>query len=85
MIIDKDYMKIFEKPTKRVIHHNKKWYSYKYTNNFIIIRILIRVNILFHINIMDYYINTIDDMQKEMDFFYHCKKFEHNHDFEIFS
>ena len=24
---------------------------------------------------------TIDDMRNEMDFFYHCKKFEYNHDF----
>ena len=31
---------------------------------------------------MDFYINTIEDMQKEKDFFYHCKKFEFNHDFE---
>ena len=28
--------------------------------------------------------DTIDHMQNEMDFFYHCKKFEYNHDFEIF-
>ena len=26
--------------------------------------------------------NTIDDMQNEMDFFYHCKKFEYIQDFE---
>ena len=31
---------------------------------------------------MDYYKNTIDDMPNEMDFFYHCKKFEYNNDFE---
>ena len=26
--------------------------------------------------------NTIDDLQNEMDFFYHCNEFEYNHDFE---
>ena len=31
---------------------------------------------------MDYYMNTIGNMQNEMDFFYHCKKFEYNQDFE---
>ena len=31
---------------------------------------------------MEYYVNTIDDMQKEKDFFYHCKKFQYNQDFE---
>ena len=25
--------------------------------------------------------NTIGDMENEKDFFYHCKKFEYNHDF----
>ena len=34
--------------------------------------------------IVDYYINTIDDMQNEKYFFYHCKKFAYNHDFERF-
>ena len=28
--------------------------------------------------------NTIGDMQNEMDFFGRCKKFEYNHDFDIF-
>ena len=28
--------------------------------------------------------NTIDDMQNEMDFFYHCNEFEYNLDFVIF-
>ena len=28
--------------------------------------------------------NTIDDKQNEKDFFYQCKKFEYNLDFEIF-
>ena len=28
--------------------------------------------------------NTIVDMQNEIDFFYHCKKFIYNHDFVIF-
>ena len=32
-------------------------------------------------NIVDYYISTIDDMQNEKDFFYHCKEFEYIHDF----
>ena len=27
--------------------------------------------------------NTIGDMQNEMDFFYHCNKFEYNHDYLI--
>ena len=31
---------------------------------------------------MDYYINTIDDMQNEKNFFYHCNEFEYNQDFE---
>ena len=29
---------------------------------------------------VDCYKNTIGDKQDEMDFFYHCKKFEYNHD-----
>ena len=33
---------------------------------------------------MDYYINTIGDMQNEKDFFNHCKKFFNNHDFVKF-
>ena len=28
--------------------------------------------------------NTIGDMQKEMNFYGHCKKLEYNHDFEQF-
>ena len=28
--------------------------------------------------------NTIGDMQNEMDFLYRCKKFEYNHEFEQF-
>ena len=35
-------------------------------------------------NIVDYYKNTIGDMQNERDFFYHCKKFVYSHDFGIF-
>ena len=31
---------------------------------------------------MDYYMNTIDDMRNEMDFYGHYKMFEYNHDFE---
>ena len=41
----------------------------------------VRVNILYHI--VDYYMNTIDDMQNEKDFFYHCNEIENDHDFEI--
>ena len=40
----------------------------------------IRVIILYY-NV-EYYKNTIDDMQNEMDFFSHCNMFEYNHDFE---
>ena len=29
--------------------------------------------------------NTIGDLQNEMDCFYYCKKFEHNHDYEKFN
>ena len=32
---------------------------------------------------MEFYINTVDDMRNEKDFFYHCNEFEHNLDFEI--
>ena len=41
-------------------------------------------NYTFYINIVDYYINTIGDMQSEMDFVYHCNEFEYNQDFVIF-
>ena len=51
-------------------------------NKYTIICICFRVFIPYHI--VDYYIKTIDNMQNEMDFFYHCKKFEFNHDSEIF-
>ena len=27
------------------------------------------------------HVNTIDDMQNEMDFYDHCNEFEYNHDF----
>ena len=43
------------------------------------IRICIHVIIPYHI--VDYYTNTIDDMQNRMDFFYHCNEFEHIRDF----
>ena len=33
-------------------------------------------------HIVDYYLNTIGNMRNEMDFFYHCKKFEYIHDFD---
>ena len=51
-------------------------------NAYIIIFTFIRVIIPYHI--VDYYMNTIDDKQNEKDFFYHCKKFEYNHDFVKF-
>ena len=35
-------------------------------------------------NIVDYYINTIDDMRIEMDFFYHCIVFEYIHGSVVF-
>ena len=35
-------------------------------------------------NIVDYYMNTIDDMQNERKFFYHCKEFEYRYDFVLF-
>ena len=55
---------------------------YKDIKTYIIIRIWILVILLFYINIVDYYMNTFDDMQSEMDFFYHGNDFEHNQDFE---
>ena len=64
------------------LKRSQKKYLYKYTENHTIIRICISVIIPYHI--VDYYINTIDDMQNEKNFFYHCKKFEKNHDFEQF-
>ena len=35
-------------------------------------------------NIVDCYMNTIGDMQNELDYFYHCKTFQYNHGFEQF-
>ena len=52
--------------------------TYKYD----IICICLRVFIPYHI--VDYYVNTIGDMQNELDFFYQCKMFEYIHDFEQF-
>ena len=49
-------------------------------NKYIIICTRIHVIIPYHI--LGYYLNTIDDMQNEKDFFSHRKKFEFNHDFE---
>ena len=46
------------------------------------IRIYIHVVIPYHI--VDYYTNTIDDMQNGMDFFYHCNDFENMLDFVKF-
>ena len=36
-------------------------------------------------HIVDYYINTTDDMENEMDFFGRCNVFEYIHDLVIFS
>ena len=49
-------------------------------NNYTSICIQISVIIPYHI--VEYYINTIGDMQNEKYFFYHCKKIEYNHNFE---
>ena len=38
---------------------------------------------LYYINIVDYYVNTIYDMQNEKEYLNLYKKFVHNHDFEI--
>ena len=38
---------------------------------------------LYKINIVDSFLNTIDDMQNENDFFYRFKKFEYIQDFVI--
>ena len=43
---------------------------------------LIHTSIIIPYHIVDYYTNTIGDMQNEMYFFYHCNKFEYNHDYE---
>ena len=51
-------------------------------NNYTNIRICIHVIIPYYI--VDYYTNTIGDMQNEMDFYGHCNEFEYNHDFVIF-
>ena len=33
---------------------------------------------------LDYYTNTIGDMQNEMDFYDYCNEFQYNHDYVIF-
>ena len=53
---------------------------YNYKNYYTFNCIWIGVIIPYHK--VDYYMNTIDDMQNERDFFYHCNEFEYNHDFE---
>ena len=55
-------------------------YLYKYTNNYIIIRI--RVGVIILVNIVDYYMNTIYDMQNEEDCFYQYNEFLHIRDCE---
>ena len=50
---------------------NKITYSYKYNNNYINILICILV-IIFD------YMNTIDDMRNEKDFYGHCNEFVYN-------
>ena len=44
--------------------------------------ICIRIKVFIPYHKVDCYINTISDMQKEKKFFYHCRKFDYNHDFE---
>ena len=39
------------------------------------------MNRVFILVYLDYYINTIDDMQNEMDYLNHYNEFEFNHDF----
>ena len=39
---------------------------------------------LYYVNIVNYYSNTFDDMEKEKFFFYHYNVFEYNDDFETF-
>ena len=39
--------------------------------------------LLYYINIVDYYLNTVYEMQNEKDFFYHYNVFEYIQDFEI--
>ena len=51
-------------------------------NNYTSICIRIRVIIPYHI--VEYFINTIDDMQNEKDFFSCCNEFEYNHNFVNF-
>ena len=36
---------------------------------------------LYYINVVDSYMNAIEDMQNENDVFYLCNVFEYNHDF----
>ena len=73
-----------------MLNYKTKWnyksilvgvYLYKYKNNYNIIHFWIGLNILFII--VDYYINTIYDMQNEKDYLYHGKKFEHIQGFVI--
>ena len=59
----------------------RKKYSYKYTNNHT--SIFIWISVIIPIKIVDYFINTIDDIQIEKDFFYHCNVIVYIHDFEI--
>ena len=53
-----------------------------YTNNYTVI--CIRISVIIPYYIVDYYTNTIGDMQNEMDFFGRCIMFEYNHDYVIF-
>ena len=39
--------------------------------------------ICIHVSIPDCYMNTIGDMQNEMDFYDHYNEFEYNHDFQL--
>ena len=40
-----------------------------------------KVNFLYNVNIVDYYMNTVYDMQNEKDLFCHYNVFEYNHHF----
>ena len=69
------YKNNFIRRLVNILYLNKfcLYYLYKYKNNFIRKRVIIL-----------YYINTIDDMQNEKDFFYHYNEFVYIQGFEIF-
>ena len=80
-----DILYIVEKLLKNAI----QWYNFREIKIFLtkhkkVYHFLFMNSLKYYINIEDYYINTIHDMQNEMNFFYHCKKFEYNHDYVMF-